>query len=53
LDLITLEVQPIITDISKYFVFDSWGEDGKVYYKDSAQFGDTWVLDLEKKIFIP
>lgn len=53
LDLITLEVQPIITNISKYFVFDSWGEDGKVYYKDSAQFGDTWVLDLEKKIFIP
>lgn len=53
LDLITLKVQPIITDISKYFVFDSWGEDGKVYYKDSAQFGDTWVLDLEKKIFLP
>lgn len=53
LDLITLKVQPIITDISKYFVFDSWGEDGKVYYKDSPQFGDTWVLDLEKKIFMP
>lgn len=53
LDLTTLEVQPIITNFSKLFVFDSWNENGKVYYSDSYQFGDLWELDLERKMFLP
>jgi hypothetical protein len=53
LDLTTLEVEPIITNFSKLFVFDSWNENGKVYYSDSYQFGDLWELDLERKMFLP
>lgn len=53
LDLKTLGVEPIITGFSKLFIFDSWGENGQVYYRDSYQFGDIWELDLELKMFIP
>lgn len=53
LDLTTLEAQPIITNFSKLFVFDSWNENGEVYYSDSYQFGDLWELDLERKMFLP
>ncbi|MFS8119443.1 MAG: hypothetical protein ACMG55_13295 [Microcoleus sp.] len=53
LDLATLKVEPIITNFSKFFMFDSWDENGQVYYRDSYQFGDLWELDLEQKMFIP
>jgi len=50
-DLETLEIETIISDMSRWFGFESWSDTGKVYYRDT--YRALWELDLGNKSFIP
>lgn len=51
LDLTTLEVQTIMSDMNIHFIFEAWNENGQIYYHD--QYKQRWKLDLDRKIFLP
>jgi len=51
LDLKSMESQILVSDLNERFSFESWDEQGRVYYRDTN--GTVWDLNLENKILSP